>query len=70
MNGAFVFLLVSTFVIWKVSGQCSGTAESKTVGYTTVKVSPPGYPSPGYAMYVLFLLNINDIRIKLLKFLC
>ncbi|CAG2232598.1 unnamed protein product [Mytilus edulis] len=50
MNGAFVFLLVSTFVIWKVSGQCSGTAESKTVGYTTVKVSPPGYPSPGYAI--------------------
>ncbi|CAC5406822.1 CUBN [Mytilus coruscus] len=48
MNGAFVFLLVSTFVVWKVSGQCSGTAESKTVGYTTVKVSPPGYPSPGY----------------------
>ncbi|XP_076094529.1 embryonic protein UVS.2-like [Mytilus galloprovincialis] len=50
MNGAFVFLLVLTFVIWKVSGQCSGTAESKTVGYTTVKVSPPGYPSPGYAI--------------------
>ncbi|XP_063419787.1 deleted in malignant brain tumors 1 protein-like [Mytilus trossulus] len=50
MNGAFVISLVSTFVIWKVSGQCSGTTENTTVGYTTVKVSPPGYPAPGYAI--------------------
>ncbi|XP_052094750.1 deleted in malignant brain tumors 1 protein-like [Mytilus californianus] len=49
MNGVFVLLFVSTLIVWKVSAQCSGTAENTSVGYTTVKVSAPGYPSPGYA---------------------
>ena len=59
MAKIYIVLLFCYSSCQEIFGQCPATS-TVSVGYTTVTVSPPGYPSPGYDTLVKCICFINQ----------
>jgi hypothetical protein len=58
MANIYIVLLFCFSSYKEIFGQCPATLPM-SVGYTSVTVSPPGYPSPGYDRLVKCICVIN-----------
>jgi hypothetical protein len=55
MPTIYIVLVFSFSSYQEIFGQCPATS-TVSVGYTSVTVSPPGYPSPGYDSLVTYII--------------
>ena len=55
MSKIYIVLLFCYSSYQEIFGQCPATS-TVSVGYTSVTVSPPGYPSPGYDPLVKYIV--------------